>query len=192
MEKRLLTLAGVFSLVAFIIAAGLAKAAVFDPLPPHVVGIQMPCLCTHSPAEEKAFVEEAMHAAVIPAALPLAPLSAQPSEKIGLINAAKGSVYISANNPSRELMQALVHAEQRHVRVYLFTDDARWEHARMLVYRGGGVRVVDFPKPVMVVDDHIVDVDGKVVSNGKLAEDYIIDFIGLTMHAIEEESAVRW
>jgi hypothetical protein len=130
-------------------------------------------------------------AAVILATALASPLPAT-SLEIGLIDRAKGSVYISANDPSRELMQALVHAQQRHVRVYLFTDDAGWGHARMLMYRGGRVHVVEFPKPVMVVDDHIVDVDGKVVSDEKLAEDYLIDFIALTMHAIDEESAVRW
>jgi hypothetical protein len=52
--------------------AALAKAAVFDPVLPNNTGpgvIQMPCMCMRLPApvEEKAFVEEAMHAAVIPA-----------------------------------------------------------------------------------------------------------------------------
>jgi hypothetical protein len=70
MTKRLLTLMGGFSVAALVIVAALAKAAVIEPLPPHKTGpgvIQMPCLCMHSPAAEKAFVEEAMHAAVIPA-----------------------------------------------------------------------------------------------------------------------------
>jgi hypothetical protein len=68
MEKRLLSLMGGFSLAGVVIAAGLAKAAVFAPLPPHITGpgvIQMPCLCTHSPAAEKAFVEQAMHDAAM-------------------------------------------------------------------------------------------------------------------------------
>jgi hypothetical protein len=89
--------------------------------------------------------------------------------------------------------RALVHAKQRRVRVYLFTDDVGWEHARMLVYRGGKAHVVEFPKPMMmVVDDHIVDVGQKLVTDRKLAQHYLIDFIGLTMKAIDEENTLSW